>query len=223
MYVQSLEPRIIPTSQFSNSETCSHETPAFLSNFRLRTLPLPLRIQFLNLWIPHHILHTVLTPISWAIRMIRHAIIKVADLVKLLRHCFHRRHAILMWEVYAARTLPARRREPAGARFVEAPMVRLRAVFTAEQRNERSDVVGAEGLHFGFRTDGARHVRACAWGDGVDEDVVFLAFARKGLGKADYGAFLLWLVNVSALRGIGNVQQRRNSPDRSSRIYQRSR
>lgn len=92
-------------------------------------------------------------------------------------------------EAVTTGSLPAGLSTPAAAYLIQ-PAGGVGAAVTAESEDERSNVVGLEGLdHLGGH-DGSRHGSTSVGGDGVDKDVVFLAFDGECSGETENTAFL---------------------------------
>lgn len=92
-------------------------------------------------------------------------------------------------EAVAGGSLPSGLSAPAAADLVEAAGG-VGALIAAEGEDERSNVVGLEGLDHLLWHDGGGHGCAGVGGDCVDKDVVLVAFEGEGAREAENTAFL---------------------------------
>jgi hypothetical protein len=152
------------------------------------------------------ICHDLLRPGRWVLRMVRPTIIEIDDLLPLLLNRF-RRELDVDRELCATRALPPRLTHPAGSDLKQSSRSGLGDFVRAQKKHSRSDVVGLESLHHLLGHDGAGHVRAGVGRDGVDVDVVLLAFSGKRPREAQDTALrrcIIRLAEVAVNAGSGS-------------------
>ena len=129
-----------------------------------------------------HIRHNLLQRLLRLLRVIRPAVLKVADILPVLDHLL--RHQVhVNGEAMTSGALPPRAAAPSTSDLVQ-PAGRVGALVAAEGKDERRDVGGLEGLEHLLGHDCGGHGGAGVGGNGVDEDVVLEALEGQGAREA---------------------------------------
>lgn len=137
----------------------------------------------LVLHIRHDLLETVL-----GLRGMVGAVVKSDDVVPVLDNLL-RSQGNVDGEAVTSSALPPGLADPTAANLVEATGG-VGNLVAGESEDERSNVVGLEGLDKLLGKDGLGHGSTGVGGDSIDEDVVLRTLERKSAREAENGAFL---------------------------------